>query len=264
MRQLANLEPDPVIEEPVADNNHSEPPARRELTPRQLALWKVVQQAKAQDLSLRAISRQLGVHRNTVRKYAHSPTQPTNRPISRGTSRAHQPAISRSDRQIRFPFKLTESLDNDITSAQFRVAGDSVRQAMPPIGSVNQAGVLPGRAQRAVRLIIYTRAIGDAIELLARLKWPGSTADAAAVYETLEEMTRPGVSLSIDVSAQGISPRLGMEFHRPAEWHELDSAGWSGLFDRLEMMPAFRNSSLVRNSLCSRDSPIQPYQAHRI
>ena len=76
---------------------HSEPPARRELTPRQLAVWKAVQQAQAQGLSLRAVSRQLGVHRNTVRKYARSPTQPTNRPINRGASRAHQPAISRSD-----------------------------------------------------------------------------------------------------------------------------------------------------------------------
>ena len=79
---------DPVVEEPAVDNNHGEPPARRELTPRQLALWKAVQQAKAQGLSLRAISRQLGVHRNTVRKYAHSPTQPTNRPINRGASRS--------------------------------------------------------------------------------------------------------------------------------------------------------------------------------
>ena len=97
LRNFVNLEPDPVVEEAVVDNNHGEPPARRELTPRQLALWKAVQQAKAQGLSLRAISRQLGVHRNTVRKYAHSPTQPTNRPVNRGASRSHQPAASRSD-----------------------------------------------------------------------------------------------------------------------------------------------------------------------
>ena len=56
-----------------------------------------MQQAKAQGLSLRAISRQLGVHRNTVRKYARSPTQPTNRPINRGAGRSHQPATNRSD-----------------------------------------------------------------------------------------------------------------------------------------------------------------------
>ena len=72
-----------------------------------------MQQAKAEGLSIRVISRQLGVHRNTAREYAHSPTQPTNRPINRGASRAHHLATNRSNRQIRFPFKLTESLDND-------------------------------------------------------------------------------------------------------------------------------------------------------
>ena len=96
-RELANLEPAPVVEEPLVENHHREPPASRERTRRQLAVWKAVQQAKAQGLSLRAISRQLGTHRNPVRKYARSPTQPTNRPINRGASRAHQPAISRSD-----------------------------------------------------------------------------------------------------------------------------------------------------------------------
>ena len=67
LRHLANLEPDPVVEEPAVDNHHSEPPSRRELTPRQLALWKAVQQARTQGLSLREISRQLGVHRADTR-----------------------------------------------------------------------------------------------------------------------------------------------------------------------------------------------------
>ena len=97
LRNLANLEPEPIVEEPPVENNHSEPPSRRELTPRQLALWKAVQQASVQGLSLREISRQLGVHRNTVRKYARSLTQPTNRPINRDASRSHQPATNRSD-----------------------------------------------------------------------------------------------------------------------------------------------------------------------
>ena len=73
------------------------PRPRRELTARQLAIWKAVQQAKAQGLSLRTISRQLGVHLNTVRKYVHSPTQPTNRPINRVAGRSHQPATRRSN-----------------------------------------------------------------------------------------------------------------------------------------------------------------------
>ena len=71
--------------------------ARRELTPRQLALWKAVQQAKVQGFSLREISRQLGISRNTVRKYAYALTQPTNRPLKRKARRPSQPAANRSD-----------------------------------------------------------------------------------------------------------------------------------------------------------------------
>ena len=39
-------------------------------TTRQRTLWDNVQQAKLRGLSLRAIARELGIHRNTVHKYA--------------------------------------------------------------------------------------------------------------------------------------------------------------------------------------------------
>ena len=100
LHNLANLEPDPVVEDDHHVGNvdgETQAPAVRPLSPRQLALWKAVQQAKAQGLSLRTISRQLGVHRNTVRKYAPSLTQPTNRPIYRRASRSAQPAINLSN-----------------------------------------------------------------------------------------------------------------------------------------------------------------------
>ena len=50
------------------------PPAspRRKPTPRQRVRWKAVQQAKLRGLSSRAIARELGIHRNTVRKYAEA------------------------------------------------------------------------------------------------------------------------------------------------------------------------------------------------
>ena len=43
-----------------------------EPTPRQLALWKAVQHAKLQGVSLRGIARELGFSRNTVRRYART------------------------------------------------------------------------------------------------------------------------------------------------------------------------------------------------
>ena len=89
LRHLANLEPDPIAEDDdYVANAGSEPqaPEERPLSPRQLALWKAVQEAKVQGISLREIARQLGISRNTVRKYAPALTQPTNRPHNRGAS----------------------------------------------------------------------------------------------------------------------------------------------------------------------------------
>ena len=109
-----------------------------------------------------------------------------------------------------------------------------IYRMMPPIGSVSQAGILPGRTQRAVRLIIQTRAAEDATELLERIRWPGRPADAAAVCESMAGLARPGAALSVDVAADGVSPRLGLEFFRPVGWYELDHPGWNRLIDRLE------------------------------
>ena len=97
LRHLANLEPDPVAEDPAASNNHTEPPSRRELTPRQLALWKAVQHTRVQGLSLREIARQLGISRNTARKCARALIQPSNRPHNHGIRPPTQMAANRSD-----------------------------------------------------------------------------------------------------------------------------------------------------------------------
>ncbi len=68
----------------------------RPLSPRQLALWKAIQQARTQGFGLLAIARRFGISRNTVRKYARSLIQATNRPNNRGRRPSppstHQPA----------------------------------------------------------------------------------------------------------------------------------------------------------------------------
>ena len=56
---------------------------------RQWTLWENVQEAKFRGLSLRAIARELGIHRNTVRKYA-LPESPPLRKIKSST-RTPQP-----------------------------------------------------------------------------------------------------------------------------------------------------------------------------
>ena len=68
------VEGEQVIADDIARNRANgvrKPPAapRRKPTPRQRARWKVVQEAKRRGLSLRAIARELGISRITVRKY---------------------------------------------------------------------------------------------------------------------------------------------------------------------------------------------------
>ena len=73
------------------DGRVRKPPAspRKKPTPRQRIRWKAVQQAKLRGLFLRAIARELGIHRNTVRKYAEAKSPPMMR--TRVRSRVSQP-----------------------------------------------------------------------------------------------------------------------------------------------------------------------------
>ena len=51
-------------------------PRSRKPTPLQTARWKAVQKAKRKGLSIRGIARELGIHRDTVRKYMHAKAHP--------------------------------------------------------------------------------------------------------------------------------------------------------------------------------------------
>ena len=87
-RRLAALEPvrpaKPAFK-PVAGKNtaakdtasKASNPWERTPTPTQLARWKAIQKGRLKGLSLRAIARELGIARDTVRKYAYAEKPPT-------------------------------------------------------------------------------------------------------------------------------------------------------------------------------------------
>lgn len=104
-----------------------------------------------------------------------------------------------------------------------------IYEALPPHGKISQAGVLPGRRHRALRFIIQIPSTDDAVEMLEKIRWPGSTAEVAAVLDGVEELTRPSMGLSVDVTSRGVSHRLGLELFRPVMWYELDRSGWKRL-----------------------------------
>ncbi len=82
-RHLAALEPvriDEVQVKPMAGKDvvsKSTITWGRTPTPTQLARWKAIQKGRLQGLSLRAIARELGIARDTVRKYAYAEKPPT-------------------------------------------------------------------------------------------------------------------------------------------------------------------------------------------
>ena len=63
---------------------------KRKPTPRRFARWQAVQKAKLPGHSLRAIARNLGVSRNTVRRHAYALTAPMNPPRSSAIEDAHR------------------------------------------------------------------------------------------------------------------------------------------------------------------------------
>ena len=88
MDRLATLDAIHDAENPpdTSDRNGTErvrkaaTPRRRKSTPLQTARWKAVQKAKRKGLSIRGIARELGIHRDTVKKYMNTESPPKARP----------------------------------------------------------------------------------------------------------------------------------------------------------------------------------------
>lgn len=100
-------------------------------------------------------------------------------------------------------------------------------------GLIVQAGVLPGRPRRAVRLVVHRIEPAGLPGLLERLRWPGSVDAVLSVTAATDGMTSLGAVLSLDISASGISPRLGLELFRPVQRFSIDRTGWRPLIERL-------------------------------
>ena len=79
----------PQRQEDANPPQHDIPPSR-EASPRKQALCKAVHHARLQSVSLRGIARELGISRNTVRKYVALPAAPVNRTLRRAAYLATQ------------------------------------------------------------------------------------------------------------------------------------------------------------------------------
>ena len=107
--------------------------------------------------------------------------------------------------------------------------------ALPRGARIAQAGAMPDRPGRAIRLLVRDIDETAAPDFLARLRWPGRIASACAILTDLLEVGSR-FALSFDVTARGVGPRLGLEVYagRGANWQETGRSDWQPCVARLE------------------------------
>ena len=89
--------------------------SRRKPTPRQRARWKAVQRAKLNGLSIRGIARELGIHRDTARRYMAAESPPMMRPrVKSGASLAPAFAEEATKLSERLEFRRVPQHDQDV------------------------------------------------------------------------------------------------------------------------------------------------------
>ena len=94
------------------------------------------------------------------------------------------------------------------------------------------AGALPGRTPRGIRLVVSIQA-SQIPGFLERLKWPGAISSVETIISQVGDVC-PGYALSFDVFAGGVAPRLGLElFVREGGWMQTTRTNWQALIGRL-------------------------------
>ncbi len=106
---------------------------------------------------------------------------------------------------------------------------------------VSHAGVMPGRAGRAIRLVALGVDGAKVAEGLRRVLWPGDPSQAMAVLSEFAGLVSPSCGLGISITPEGALPRLDLELTRmradgssTRESFRLDRPGWKLPIDRLE------------------------------
>ena len=112
-------------------------------------------------------------------------------------------------------------------------AVERAMDALPPGARVGQAGAMPDRAERAIRLLVHGIDRAEAPAFLTRLGWPGPVAFAARILADLG--VDSSFALSFDVTARGAGPRLGLEVHAKAGrgWQHTTRGDWRPWVARL-------------------------------
>ena len=140
---------------------------------------------------------------------------------------------------------MLDSARRDIARVLANASGwmaDAARQreveraidALPPGARLGQAGAMPDRAARTIRLVAHDIDETAAPAFLARLRWPGRVASASAILTDLCAVSSR-FALSFDVTAEGPGPRLGLEIYakQGSGWQATTRGDWQPCVARL-------------------------------
>ncbi len=124
----------------------------------------------------------------------------------------------------RTPDRLAAAIANAVGWEEDEEERRSVERAfaaLPRDGVVDQIGAVAQREPRSIRLIVDGLKQRNIPALLKRLKWEGSARKVMDILEEMHDVT-PVFRLAVDVAANGVGPRLGLEMYRPRKPSNLD------------------------------------------
>ena len=116
-------------------------------------------------------------------------------------------------------------------------------EALPPGADVVFAAAAPGTTPRSVKLVVAQVPAPEAVPFLGRLGWIGSTPTVLRLLSELHDVSSRFM-ISVDVTADGALPRLGLEMYPEysggddpdallTTWLRTTRSDWRGLVDRL-------------------------------
>jgi hypothetical protein len=100
--------------------------------------------------------------------------------------------------------------------------------------AVDCVGAMPGRADRALRVVSRTLPPAAVLPVLERLRWRGPAGEIATFLSTTEGLFR-ALRLALAVTAAGIAPRVGFELFQgePGTLRYAGAGSWGPFLARL-------------------------------
>lgn len=110
-----------------------------------------------------------------------------------------------------------------------REGTEALFAALPANSGCSHVGAFPSRSATSTR-IVFSMAIGQAIEFLQRAQWQGDVDGLRSMFSDLDGMVYR-IGLACDVMPEGLSSRMGFELFLKRDWKTVPVTDWHPLLD---------------------------------